>query len=409
MTMKIRNIVFACLSLLILMLSGCGSESQEGGMLSVEELLEQTPESLLECDSYDLEKYTAFYFDSQIIYNETVMFVERDGEFSERKLLYKPAKVLEVRSYDLQTQYTEGKDYEVTEDGIRILPGSSFPTLKEEDFFVDQPLSADTAFKSISTGKYLRYDEGIFFPSHQVCVTYLRTEEYYGPDVTPSGKLEKTRKKLENRENLTVVFYGDSLMAGCNASAFSGYQPFMPKFTELVTDRLEQVYGYDGETQIHSVNTAVGGWLSETGKTELQERVLDYKPDLVVLGFGGNDGTFGVSGNQYGLNIVFMIDKIKAVNPNCEIILMSNQAMNPDATTPANGNLPFIRTQNEFPPVLNDIATGYEDVVHVNTTAMYEDFIMVRKEYCDILASNMGHPSDFLCRAFAQWILNELV
>ncbi len=412
MKRKLLAVGCACL-LAVTALTGCGrgepDPKEEGGMLTLEQVLQSAGPQDLTCPEYDLAKYTASYRDSQIIYNETVMFVRQDGKFTERKLLYRPAKVLEVRNYALDRLYEEGRDYQVTADGIQILPGSAMPVLDESDFYVEQPGSSDTAFQSISTGKYLRYDEGSYFPSHQVCVTYVRTEAYYGPEAEASGKLTKTLAKLRARENLKIVFYGDSLMAGCNASGFSGYAPHMPMFSELVTDRLKEHYGYTGETAISSVNTAVGGWLSETGKGDLQSRVLDHQPDLVVLGFGGNDGTFGVSAEAYGTNMVWMIDKIKRQNPDCEILLMSNQCMNEDATTPANGGLPFVRTQNELFSVLGDIASGYSDVVYVNTTAMYYDFILQRKQYCDILASNMGHPSDFLCRAYAQWILHELI
>lgn len=194
---------------------GCAPDtSNDGGMKTVDQILKETSAEDLKCEEYDLGKYTAPYYDSQIIYNETVMFVENDGAFAEKKLMYKPGKILEVRSYDLKTLYKENVDYTVTENGIMRTPNSSMPYLTEDDFYVDEPGNANTAFASISReGQFCKYDEGIYFPFHQVAVTYIHTEEYYGPEVTASGKMSNVVAKLKNKENLTFVFYGDSLMA----------------------------------------------------------------------------------------------------------------------------------------------------------------------------------------------------
>jgi len=59
-------------------------------------------------DSYDINVWTAPYWEGNLIYHESVMFVGDDGA----PLLYTPEHVLSVRSYDLKTEYVEGVDYD---------------------------------------------------------------------------------------------------------------------------------------------------------------------------------------------------------------------------------------------------------------------------------------------------------
>lgn len=391
------------------LLFGCGGPGteEETGMKTVDEILAQTAASELTCSKYQLKKYTQPYWKSQIVYNETVMFVaDAQGNVPEKKLAFPIAKVLEVRDSTLGTQYAEGTDYAVTGEGsLRLTGGSRIPVTVFADYYVEQDKGAGALSKS-QPGRYLDYGEGDYFYRKQVCVTYIRTEEYQGPaPVFRAEGLPATLAKLKNRENLKIVFYGDSITTGCNASGNYDALPNMPRFDQMTVSRLKDWYGYDG-TDISLVNTAMGGWLSENGKGELQTRVLDHNPDLVVLGFGMNDGTWNISEDVFGANIDFMVRKLKAANPACEVLLLSTMLPNPDATTAANGD--FFKKQKDYLPVLRQIADGYEGVEVADVTSLHEQ-LLLRKDYCDMTGNNVNHPSDFLVRVYAQVILSHLI
>ena len=65
----------------------------------------------------------------------------------------------------------------------------------------------------------------------------------------------------------------------------------------MFTESLKAKYK---NANITSVNTAVGGTASAWGVQNVQERVVSKNPDLLVLGFGMNDGNGGyVSAQHY--------------------------------------------------------------------------------------------------------------
>ncbi|MBR5858026.1 MAG: hypothetical protein IKY88_03870, partial [Phascolarctobacterium sp.] len=92
--------------------SNSGSSDGSGDMnelKSLEEVLSSMSGEDGKCDVYDADKYLAPIWESQIIYNETVMFIrDENGRLYDKKLTYPIAKILEVRSADLKTVYTEG-------------------------------------------------------------------------------------------------------------------------------------------------------------------------------------------------------------------------------------------------------------------------------------------------------------
>ena len=398
-------------------LVGCGGRTdnpngrppEEDTLKSVEEILEEATPSELKCDKYQMKKYTRPYWKNQIIYNETVMFIsDANGSVPAKSLAFPIAKILEVRDSTLETLYTEGTDYRVTADGdLEVVEGGNIPVTAYDDYYLkEDKVGGIGAMSKSQEGRFLDYGEGDYFYKKQVCVTYIRTEEYKGaqPEFSSDG-LSKTIAKLKAREDLNFVFYGDSITTGCNASGNYDALPNMPRFDEMVVARLKDWYQYDA-TNITLTNTAVGGWLSDNGKGEFTERVLNYNPDLVAIGFGMNDGTWNVPAETFGINIDFMIQKLKAQNPDCEVILLSTMLPNPDATTAENGD--YLKSQKDYLPILKEIASGYEGIVVADITSMHEE-LLKRKDYCDMTGNNINHPSDFLVRVYAQVILSHLI
>lgn len=406
-----KKIIAILLSVLCCVaVAGCSNDDENEGekrLMTVQEILDRSNPSDLTCDKYDLRKYTQPLWNNQIVYNETVMFIKDEaGNIPEKKLAYPIAKVLEVRDSALAVLYEEGVDYEVTEEGnLRLLPGSSITVTEFDDYYwpEDRPGGIGAMSKS-REGRFLAYGEGGTFYNKQVCVTYITVTEYGGetPVFSKDG-LPKTLEKLKNREELKIIFYGDSITEGCNATGHYKIAPNTPLFYQMVVQRLRQYYGYD---TIEGVNTAVGGWSSENGKSALTEKVINHNPDLVVLAFGMNDGTHGVREETFGINIDFMLQRIRNANPDCEILLVSTMLPNPDATTEQYGD--FYKNQKDYLNVLNEIAAGYPGVALADVTTVHE-YLLTRKDYCDMTGNNINHPSDFLVRVYAQVILSHLI
>jgi lysophospholipase L1-like esterase len=407
---KIVSIILCILC--FVMLQGCGNNgTQEDGdkLMTVQQILDSAKPSDLVCDKYSLKKYTQPLWNNQIVYNETVMFIrDSDGNIPEKKLAYPIAKILEVRDSALTILYEQDVDYQVTQDGnLKALPGGGIYVTDFDDYYLpqDKPGGIGALSKSVQ-GRFLDYGESDYFYSRQVCVTYITVTKYSGAKPAfNKDALPKTLQKLSARENLKIVFYGDSITEGCNASGHYNVAPNMPRFSEMTAARLKNHYGYD-DTDITVVNTAVGGWLSDNGKGELTSRVLDHQPDIVVLGFGMNDGTFGIPDDVFGNNIDFMVRKIKNTLSDCEIILISTMLPNPDATTQSNGD--YLKKQKDYQSVLYEIAAGYDGVAVADVTAVHEH-LLSRKDYCDMTGNNINHPNDFLIRIYTQVILSNLI
>lgn len=130
---------------------------------------------------------------------------------------------------------------------------------------------------------------------------------------TPCHAGEKSRlvTNLESGKQQTVVTYGTSLTDGA---------PWVPEL-QAALDR-----GYTGKAKV--VNSGKGAMWSGWGVKNLDQRVIEKKPDTVLIEFTINDAylPYNTSVQQARSNIENMIDRILKANPNCEIILM---VMNP--------------------------------------------------------------------------------
>ena len=82
-------------------------------------------------DRYDEETYTLPLWKGNFIYHEDILF------FRNRKsarLLYPIDRIISVRSYDLQTEFTEGTDYTVKDGELYITENSAIPVWDIEPF-----------------------------------------------------------------------------------------------------------------------------------------------------------------------------------------------------------------------------------------------------------------------------------
>ena len=78
-----------------------------------------------------------------VVYNESVMFFPnaKTGKLDPAPLLYKPDKILSVRSSDLKTEYKEGVDYVVENGCIKLTENTSIWSWDYDDFYLKSPAS----------------------------------------------------------------------------------------------------------------------------------------------------------------------------------------------------------------------------------------------------------------------------
>ena len=359
-------------------------------------------EALRDYDSYNLNTYLVPYWDTKIMYNETVMFVGADDE---APLLYTPTEIVSVRNYGLNIEYTEGVDYVVENGKIKRTANSAIPYFEVDQYYLSSPDSIaikvvnDKADTPLTGTKYLKYDEYDVFTSKQIAITYRHAGTWQG--TKPQGKssrLQNVLTKLKNADELNVVYYGDSITTGCNASGTSAggnVSPYTPGFFTMVNDYLENKYG----SFIFCSNTAVAGWSTSQGLEAVQARVVDKNPDLLVLAFGMNDMNTPV--DSYKTMIKGIMDRLFEQNPNANVILVG--------TTVPNYESDWYGNQELFIEALNELESEYNNVAVADMTTMHKDMFAQGKRFRDVTGNNINHPNDFVVRAYAQVILKTLL
>lgn len=342
----------------------------------------------------DEQKFQKFWYD-EVIYNETLCFVEEDGEIF-GKLLYEPTEIICVRDYTTE-KVIDPSEYRVEGNKIIRSDTSTLP------YFTQENLRGENIPSNYAIGTYqgknglIMFTEGSGIVMHQINVTYKHNGAWGGYIPKYQGdKLQNTINKLKNKEHLTIGFYGDSIMTGCNASSKLVIPPYLDDFPTASVKMLKKLYGYD---QIEFFNTSKGGTLSEWGKTNIDVNCNAYNPDLVFLCFGMNDGSWNVKPDDYVYNMEYMVASIKARNQDAEVVILSSLRANPDSTQDAG--------QENYLQPLKDMVSNYEGVVVIDMTS-YSEYLLSKKRSIDILANNINHPSDFLVRGFVSNIITTL-
>ncbi len=350
---------------------------------------------LLQYDKYTLEAYMQPVWQGDIVYNETLMFVEdENGNVPPAPLLYKPDEVISLRSFDLATEYVPGEDYTVDGNGCIVLTENSrIVKWSYAEYYPPEAIPSRTFDKT--GGGYLSFGEGDTYYKTQVAVTYRHSDAWEGDfPVYKGDKLEKTMAKLKNGENLTIVYYGDSITTGANSS--NTQAPFAPIWTQLVTQTLAAEFSNPNITEI---NTAVGGTNAEWGVDNLKERVIAYNPDLVVIAFGMNNA--GTAPVVYACQINKMINEVRKTNKAAEFILVSPMQPNKEAKG-------FYGNQKKFECVLENIACLRDGVTVAPVWSMHS-YLLEHKRYYDMTGNNVNHPNDFLARVYAQTVAVLLI
>ena len=189
--------------------------------------------------------------------------------------------------------------------------------------------------------------------------------------------LRSTKFKLEMGKNLKIVAFGDSITAGGDASRAALI------FWQRWADDLQHKYP---RAHITAVNGATGGDSTVQGLQRLKTKVLDEKPDLVLIGFGMNDhNAGGVPIPDFERNLEEMIACIRNATE-AEVILYSAFPPNPKWKFGSHHMADYAAATGR---VARHTACAYADV--------FDNWqsVAARKKPEDLLGNDINHPNDF--------------
>lgn len=395
---------------LMLSLGMCFSGCNERGTSETEPL----KQPISDLERYDMEKYLEPVWEGDHVYAETAMLLkDKEGKIPDVSLYYPIEEIVSVRSFGLDTLYTENVDYRVTEEGkLEILETGALYEIACEygDYYQERYISG-VNWPAVDGGAQMKTEAEngeAGLTKYQISVTYRHKGAYEGEKPSYKGdKIPETVYKLERKERLSVVCLGDSISAGWTASGYEwvNLKPYMPMYFELVTDYLKDHYG---NSSILRTNLSVGGMTSSWGKESTQiYNATERNPDLMIIAFGMNDGSdASFSAAAFKGNIAAIIEGVRAKCPQTEFILVST--MLPNREVGYNTGVSILQNQAKYLPVLLELERETEGVAVADVTSVHAE-LMEKKNFRDMSSNNINHPNDFMQRVYAQVILKTLV
>ncbi|MBE8721855.1 SGNH/GDSL hydrolase family protein [Sphingobacterium pedocola] len=341
-----------------------------------------------------LKDYLVPFTAADTIVHELILPIKQTESNASAHLLFPAKKILKVQDVYLEKEYQEHKDWVVNGREITLTAQSSMLFLRSAELLFGADKKMEGFYQEAKEpGYFVLYDEHRLFPLHQLAVTYIPDRGHTVPDQPLKvydekihGKLERTLQKLKQGDPLKIVFYGNSIEVGGNTSGYLGVKPFMPNWTQLVVYQLRSTYS----SEISYINNAKGGMVAQWGVENAEQRVANENPDLVVIAFGMNDGTFGVSEADFIGQLQRIMDITKKKNPACEFVLVSPMLANPLAI--------HSKSQESYRiPMLNLATKG----VAVADVTLWHKWLLQNKSYQDMTSNNINHPNDYLARWYA--------
>lgn len=373
------------------------------------------------------------FADEKTMWNETLFFIDK-GET--KRLIYPATKIISVTSYDRKTTYTEGVDYILTENGdLKVTENSSIPCITSEVYYnnSDKMISVNHNGET----KWVYWGEGDMMTKWQVSVTYEHNSEWDGyKQASNASQYENVIKKLQAGEDVTIMFYGDSITCGANASWFVGKEPSQGSYSMLFTEALADLFGYTvryidvshlkpgmikptpgdyvagTNGTITYINTAVGGWTSNDGynnfDTFVKPYVQEYGCDLFVIAFGGNDAPGGIPTTTIANNFKKIIASVNKLDSDVHFMMVATMVTNTLAT---NGwyvpsildhELEFLKAAR-YLNVKNSIPGAVTNMTSMSLS------VLDHKDFVDYTGNNINHPNDFFERVYAQTLLQSFI
>ena len=404
-----RGICMVCLAAVALSSAACGNG---GGKESVSDRFDATKlpyyEENIDGISYDYSEKQRIlpFWQGNVIYNEQLMIVDKGGR-AEGHLLYDALRVISVKDATLKTEYKEGVDYVVNGDTITLPEGSSIPVFRDE-WAKGNNVPSQYPLGNAGTG-YQMIGGVIYTETSLIWGNYIHVTYAYDPASvdrttvkTFGDELYGLSQKLAKKETIKMTVFGDSISEGCSSSEKWNHDPQCPPYASLLKEGIEILGGVTVELSNPSVGGKDSVWAAEEEQISL---ISAQAPDLLVLAFGTNDTYVNVEGGVYRRNLKKVISAAKAVNSECQIILIAPFPSNPETKTDEEQEM----LVNELKKLSTEDAKNekWMDVCLVN---MYHAVrpMLEKKKYYEIGANNINHPNDFIHRFYAMNLLSAI-
>ncbi|MBE6974351.1 MAG: SGNH/GDSL hydrolase family protein [Ruminococcaceae bacterium] len=370
----------------------------------------------LETGEYSLDTFTQNMFEGDTVYHDSICFAEdADGNISDGVLLYTPDRIVNVCSTDLKTVYQEGVDFVVEGNRLIRTENSRIPVFAYEDYAQPNADNPGTGWlRIVATDMEIRITDKMM--ACQVFVTYTHSDSWNGAVATSQLEyLPRTAELLAGKQPVRIVFFGDSITCGYDASGQDEYvirqednqeihavmsrAPYMPSWAEMVTAKLRKTYDYNA---IVKINRAASGSGTYWGRMNAASLINPHKPDLVVIAFGMNQPHS--TKEEFKADIIRIIRSITDYNPQAEFLLVS--AMMPNTQTVFFKKHKLAQQEEALYAVREELTDVHIGVVPVHS--VFASMMENGKKFVDYASNNVNHPNDFGARVYAQLILAAL-
>ena len=395
----------------------------------------------LEISASDMHNNMQNIFSGDTVYYESVMFVDK-GET--KALLFPIDEIICVERYDGRKTYTEGVDYTVVDGKLHIPETSSINVITSAEYYDYRGPNGQMVFENYDGMPVPVYwGEGSTMTQWQIRVTYKHSTTWEGfSQETYARKFEGLINKLMAGEDVTFIFYGDSITCGANSSWYVGLATadwenpkkafYQWSYSMLFTQALADMFGYTinfidcsalspgmikevpeayvGGTNgtITYINTSVGGWTSKNGvdnfDLHIKPYIEQYGCDLLGVAFGMNDAT--VAPATTANNVKTIYQKAMDLDDDFYGLVISTMVPNNICTNGWYGNQ--YKQEAKLEEVVaylneNGVGAGLARVTSVSLAML--DVI----DFRDYTGNNINHPNDFMGRVYAQTCLQAFI
>lgn len=325
-----------------------------------------------------------------VIYNESIVFIQQDGDIS-AKLLFKAKRIISVRDETLDIELKQGIHWDwdaAKPDVIRYLPGNSHYKCS---YLTKGQLAGDELEEGcIKLGNAL-YCNPQFLAGRRLKVTYVYNEadsdalrgEYKG------HLLPKTAEKLKAGA-LNFAVYGDDAVSNANDLEPSLKEDLSLK--SLLTEGLRALLNSD---YIYGVNYSQKGVLISTLLMDPKSVVVRKDTDLAIICFGINETRTNAA--DFAAKLKELMALISKQNPNCEFIILTSLKPNPDA-----------KLRTAYPNALAAVQGLEGEGVAVIDIYSVFDKLQAVKSAPGLYADNVKLCNDFTARLISMYVLSAL-
>lgn len=311
------------------------------------------------------------------------------------RLWRKATAITSVAQLSSGTTFVDGTDYSLSADGWNLLIpiGSAIPSAPANFLSTVDPTSPYLSQSKKKDGSPLYL--GNNYPQYQLAITYS-TGSITSPESNP---LQRLSGCLQNKTPTAITFFGDSITLGGVTSYSLSEAPNAPNFVQQVGAYLSTI----APGMVYWRNVSVSG-MSSGGAVAAISTITDTPSDVVVVAFGMNDSSGGITKAAYKANIKSIIDSVLSHNAQTEFLLISGITSNPDWVN----NFPKMHGYRD---ALHELVGQYINVTNitvVDVTAIWES-MLINKSYYDLTANGVNHPGDFGHTLYAQTIIQALV